>query len=83
MIFSAAVWTLLFGCWAGTRFWSVRNASRTGRIKTGFSIGRWVYRSSDPNEFALVMRWRVLGGMLWTVMALLAVFAVTQVLRAS
>jgi hypothetical protein len=82
MIFSAAVWSLLWGYWAGLRFWSVRDALRTGKIKTGFSMGRWVYRSTDPGEFALVMRWRVLGGMLWAAIALLPVFAVGPLLQA-
>jgi hypothetical protein len=70
----------LFGWWSGTRFWSVRDALRTGTIKTGFTVGKTVHRSTDPRVFALVMRWRVLGGTLWAAVALLSFVAIAQVL---
>ncbi len=79
MILSYAVWSLMFGLWAGSRFWTVRNALRTGAIKTGLSIGRWVYRSTDPREFSRIMRWRVLGGTLWAALALIPLIAIAQV----
>jgi len=76
MILSYVIWFILFGWWAATRFWSVRNALQTGSIKTGLKIGRTVYRSADRREFDRVMCWRIFGGALWTGMALIPVLAI-------
>jgi hypothetical protein len=76
MILGFVGWFMLFGWWAGARFWCVRDGLRTGAIKTGSPIGSTVHRSTDPREFARVVRWKVAGGALWAAVALLPVLAI-------
>ena len=80
MILGFVGWFILFGWWSGTRFLSVRDALRTGVIKTGFTVGKSVYQSTEPHRFARVTRWRVLGGTFWAAVALLPFVAIAQVL---